>query len=167
MNGYRIDTVSSVADLEGDATLPVLQLALKVPAQYPGSPLAWWMFSVGDRGHRELRPQAVNRVEALWRTLIADQLTEKERESDNLDSKASLSAGFVSWILADMLEALSLFMKKLENPDSVNWIKQLTCGSLIMRMSLRSAMYDERQISNFTINELSGLGNSLDDLRDK
>jgi hypothetical protein len=66
-----------------------------------------------------------------------------------------------------MLEALSLFMKKLENPDSVNWIKQLTCGSLIMRMSLRSAMYDERQISNFTINELSGLGNSLDDLRDK
>jgi hypothetical protein len=82
VDGFRVGTVSLVTDMEGDALIQVLKLALKVPAQYPGKPLAWWVKKYGDRTLRKFGPRAVTRIEALRRTLIADQLTEMDEDPD-------------------------------------------------------------------------------------
>ncbi|ERF68156.1 hypothetical protein EPUS_09514 [Endocarpon pusillum Z07020] len=161
VDGFKVDTVSSVTDMEGDAIIQVLKLALKVPAHYPANPLAWWC---KDHVGRHLRPRAVTRVEALWRTLVADQLTEMDEDYGTLDSRAGLSTGFVNWVITDILEARGLLVQYIDiDPD--HWMVKLIIDSFCTRMCLWSAMYDERQISTFT--NLRDLGGVLDDLGSK
>ena len=143
VNAIKVEDVIASTDLDEDSVVQILKLALKSPADYPIKPMAWCV----DNGNRILRFRAVTRVEALWRTLIADNLTERDYDYSSLDSRDGLGTGFSNWILTDILEARDLFVDwvKLE---SNHWAQVLISNSFCTRMALWSAMYDGRRLSD-------------------
>lgn len=166
VEGMRVDTVSAVTDMDVDAPIQILKLALRVPSRYPGMPLAWWSVKVKGGGRRMLRSREISRVEALWRTLIADNLTETEEEYGDLRTKTALAAGFSNWILRDILESRSLVDEYIQlDPD--NWVGKLIFGSFCTRLFLWSAMYDGRQVFDFDDDDVPNLEDAINDLRYK
>lgn len=164
IEGLRVDTVTCTTDIEGDTVVQVLRLALNVLGTYPGEPLSWWNKTYGTGSRRELHAQAVGRVEALWRTLIADDLTEVDEDYGSINSKAGLSRGFINWIIADILEARRFFVEYVDiDPDG--WAGKLIYGSLCTRVALWSAVYDGKQMSHFP--NQRDLEATLADLRSK
>jgi len=143
VNAIKVDDVIASTDLDGDPVVQILKLALKSPADYPIKPMAWWM----DNGNRILRFRAVTRVEALWRTLIADNLTEMDDDYGSLDSRDGLGTGFSNWILTDILEASDLFVEWIKLVSN-HWARELISNSFCTRMALWSAMYDNRRLSD-------------------
>ncbi|KAH8674262.1 hypothetical protein BX600DRAFT_457272 [Xylariales sp. PMI_506] len=167
VDGFRVGAVCSVINLDQDPVMEVLKLALKVPPEYPGHPRGWWHLTNGEGGgRRALRARVMNRVEALWRTLIADNLTETEEESEEVGSRARFGGGFASWILADILEARSFFVQEVQDSNPISWLEQLTGASFLTRMFLWSAIYDGHQVPNFSFSNMS-IEDMLSDLENK
>ncbi|KAG4433505.1 hypothetical protein IFR05_011014 [Cadophora sp. M221] len=164
VNGWRVDKVGSTTDVGGDAVVQVLKLALNAPWTYPGEPLSWWSITSSTGRHRELQSCAVGRVEALWRTLVADQLTEVDEDYGSIDSRAGLSSGFISWIIADILEARRLLVEYIDI-DPETWASRLIYASFCTRLALWSAIYDGKQMSTFP--SVGDLEAALADLRAK
>ncbi|KAH6706417.1 heterokaryon incompatibility protein-domain-containing protein [Leptodontidium sp. MPI-SDFR-AT-0119] len=143
VNAIKVENVIASTDLDQDPVIQILKLALKSPADYPINPMTWWV----DNGNRILRFRAVTRVEALWCTLIADNLTEADYDYGSLDSRDALGSGFSNWILTDILEAIDLFVERIEL-ESNDLAQVLSSNSFCTRMALWSAMYDGRRLSN-------------------
>ncbi|RSL55851.1 hypothetical protein CEP53_006965 [Fusarium sp. AF-6] len=142
VKAIKVDQVVASTQLGDDAVIEALRLALRGPPRYPINPRAWFANS-----NRHLRPsQAVTRVEALWRTLVIDQLTEMEEDHGSLESRDSLGIGFSNWILTDILEARQLLIEWAELEQD-NWTRKLIEKSFSTRMALWSAMYDGKQLS--------------------
>ncbi|KAM5341292.1 hypothetical protein ACJ41O_014323 [Fusarium nematophilum] len=143
VKAIKVDEVVVSTQLGEDAVVQALQLALHGPANYPLKPMAWRI-----NGHgRHLRPsQAVTRVEAPWRTLTIDDLTELDNDHEILDSRINLGIGFSNWILTDLLEAGDLFAE-WTGLDPDHWTRILIDKSFCTRMTLWLAMYDGRQVS--------------------
>ncbi|KAM6516560.1 hypothetical protein FALCPG4_014742 [Fusarium falciforme] len=143
VKGIKVDQVAVSTQLGDDAVIQALRLALRGPPRYPINPRAWFM-----NGDRHIRPsRAVTRVEALWRTLVIDNLTEMEEDYSGLKSRDNLGIGFSNWILTDILEARDLLAEwaKLEQDQ---WTRILIEKSFCTRMALWSAMYDGKQLSD-------------------
>ncbi|KAJ3544560.1 hypothetical protein NM208_g2985 [Fusarium decemcellulare] len=143
VKAIKVDQVAVSTQLGDDAVIQALRLALRGPPRYPINPKAW-----SNNGDRHLRPsRAVTRVEALWRTLVIDNLTEMDEDYGSLESRDNLGIGFSNWILTDILEARDLLVEwaKLD-PDQWTWI--LIEKSFCTRMALWSAMYDVKQLSD-------------------
>lgn len=160
VKGIKVDHVTMSTQLGDDPVIQALRLALHGPPRYPINPRAWFM-----EGGRHLRPsRAVSRVEALWRTLVIDNLTEMEEDYSNLESRDNLGIGFSNWILTDILEARDLLVEwaKLEEDQ---WTRILIDKSFTTRMTLWSAMYDGRQLSDEL--EIPDLGKAVEDLMGK
>lgn len=152
VNGMRIGTVAISTDLEGDPVIRALKLALKGPAHYPVEPMAW---VYGDEA-RYLKMAPVIRTEALWRTLIADDLTEVGSDDfGSIRGRTALGEGFANWILADILEAREMLVDHIEVGE---WVGDRIRGSFCTRMALWSALYDDRQVlGEFDIPDLEGV----------
>lgn len=144
VKAIKADEVAVSTQLGEDAVVQALRLALHSPADYPIKPMEW----CSTNGGRHLRPsRAVTRVEALWRTLVADDLTEMDNDYSQLGSRTNLGTGFSDWILTDILEAHDLFVE-WAGLDPDNWTRILIEKSFCTRMTLWSAMYDGRQLSD-------------------
>ncbi|KAL6354292.1 hypothetical protein LRP88_11618 [Fusarium phalaenopsidis] len=143
VKAIKVDQVAVSAKLGDEAVIQALRLALRGPPRYPIDPRAWFM-----DGDRHIRPsRAVTRVEALWRTLVIDNLTEKEEDYGSLESRDNLGIGFSNWILTDILEARDLLVEwaKLEQDQ---WTRILIEKSFCTRVALWSAMYDGKQLAD-------------------
>ncbi|KAH7244927.1 heterokaryon incompatibility protein-domain-containing protein [Fusarium solani] len=143
VKAIKVDQVAVSTQLGDDPVTQALRLALRGPPRYPINPRAWFM-----NGDRHIRPsRAVTRVEALWRTLVIDNLTEMEEDYSSLESRDNLGIGFSNWILTDILEARDLLLEwvKLEQDQ---WTRILIEKSFCTRMALWSAMYDGKQLSD-------------------
>ncbi|KAF5607593.1 heterokaryon incompatibility (het-6OR allele) [Fusarium pseudoanthophilum] len=149
VKGIKVDIVSMSTELNQDPVIQALRLALHSPAEYPVQVRAWRVENTGvNRSRRYIRPlQAVTRVEALWRTLIIDKLTEEDNDFGSLDSRVNIGAGFSNWILTDMLEARDL-LAEWSGHCSESWAWELIQKSFATRLALWSAMYDARQLSD-------------------
>ncbi|KLO94933.1 heterokaryon incompatibility protein (het-6OR allele) [Fusarium fujikuroi] len=149
VKGIKVDTVSISTELNQDPVIQALRLALHSPAEYPVQVRAWRVEETGpNRSRRYIRPsQTVTRIEALWRTLIIDKLTEEENDFGSLDSRANIGTGFSNWILTDILEARDL-LAEWSGHCSVSWTWELIQKSFTTRLALWSAIYDARQVSN-------------------
>lgn len=162
VEGIRVDTVSATTDFEGDAVVKILTLLHQVPAEYPVIPLGWWSKKRGENmTRRELHPRVVSRIEALWRTLIADALTEVEEYPDGLDSRDGFAAGFKTWIIADILEARSILIQ-FGNVDQDNWVGRLIFDSFRTRMAHWLAIYEKQQIPEGSIMDVPSFGDVVD-----
>lgn len=151
VNAIKVEDVIASTDLDEDPVVQILKLALKSPADYPIKPMAWWM----NKDKRTLRFRAVTRVEALWRTLIADNFTERDNDYGSLDSRDNLGTGFSNWILTDILESRDLFVEWIKL-ESNHWAWKLLSNSFCTRMALWSAMYDgQRQSDRLEVPSLS------------
>ncbi|KAL2671488.1 hypothetical protein Neosp_014078 [[Neocosmospora] mangrovei] len=142
VKAIKVDQVAVSTELGDDAVIQALRLALRGPPRYPVNPRAW-----SANGNRHIRPpRAVTRVEALWRTLVIDNLTEIEEDHGSLESRDNLGIGFSNWILTDILEARDLLMEwaKLEQDQ---WTRILIDKSFCTRMALWSALYDGKELS--------------------
>ncbi|KAF4451526.1 heterokaryon incompatibility (het-6OR allele), partial [Fusarium albosuccineum] len=139
----KVDQVAVSTQLGDDAVIQALRLALRGPPRYPINPRAWL-----ENGNRHLRPsRAVTRVEALWRTLVIDNLTEMDEDHGSLESRDNLGIGFSNWILTDIVEARDLLVEWAKlRPDQWTWI--LIEKSFCTRMAFWSAMYDGKQLSD-------------------
>ncbi|KAF5012184.1 hypothetical protein FDECE_1739 [Fusarium decemcellulare] len=160
VKAVKVDQVAVSTELGDDAVIQALRLALRGPPRYPISPKAWL-----ENGNRHLRPsRAVTRVEALWRTLVIDKLTEMDEDYGSLESRDNLGIGFSNWILTDILEARDLLVEwaKLD-PDQWTWI--LIEESVCTRMALWSAMYDGKQLSDEL--KIPDLEKVMEDQREK
>ncbi|UPL02057.1 hypothetical protein LCI18_012991 [Fusarium solani-melongenae] len=160
VKGIKVDQVTVSTQLGDDAVIQALRLALRGPPCYPTNPRAW--STNGDRHIRTSR--AVTRVEALWHTLVIDNLTEIDEDHGNLESRDNFGIGFSNWILTDILEARDLLAEwvKLE-PDQ--WTRILIEKSFCTRLALWSAMYDGRQL--FDELEILDLEKVLEDQTEK
>ncbi|KAF5605706.1 heterokaryon incompatibility (het-6OR allele) [Fusarium pseudocircinatum] len=149
IKGIKVDTVSMSTELNHDPVIQALRLALHSPAEYPVQVRSWRVENTGvNRSRRYIRPpQAVTRVEALWRTLIIDKLTEEDNDFGSLDSRVNIGAGFSNWILTDILEARDL-LAEWSGHCSESWAWELIQKSFTTRLALWSAMYDARQLSD-------------------
>jgi hypothetical protein len=149
VKGIKVDTVSMSTELNQDPVIQALRLALHSPAEYPVQARAWRVENTGvDRLRRYIRSsQAVTRVEALWRTLIIDKLTEEDDDFGSLDSRVNIGTGFSNWILTDVLEARDL-LAEFSGHCSESWAWELIQKSFTTRLALWSAMYDARQLSD-------------------
>ncbi|KAF5624494.1 heterokaryon incompatibility (het-6OR allele) [Fusarium sp. NRRL 52700] len=149
VKGIKVGTVSISTELNQDPIIQALRLALHSPAEYPVQARAWRVESTAEKNLRQyIRPsQAVTRIEALWRTLIIDKLTEEENDFGNLDSRVNIGTGFSNWILTDILEARDLFAE-WSGLSSESWAWELIQKSFTTRLALWSAMYDARQLSD-------------------
>lgn len=158
----RIGKVATWTDLDGDAVIQAMKLALKGPAKYPVEPLTW---RCGPRG-RYRSITSASRVEALWRTLIADDVGYQY----GMELQNPLGEGFAIWILTDILEARDLLVEDHSNitigDDQIaEGILDLIYSSFRTRLALWSALYDGRQIlGELDIPDLMAV---LDDLRSK
>ncbi|EWY83844.1 hypothetical protein FOYG_13633 [Fusarium oxysporum NRRL 32931] len=148
INAIKVDTVTMSTELNRDPVIQTLRLALHSPAEYPVQTRAWCVEDTSDHSSRRyIRPsQAVTRVEALWRTLIIDKLTETENDFGNMDSRVNLGMGFSNWILTDILEARDLLVE-WSGLSSESWAWILIQTSFTIRLALWSAMYDGQQLS--------------------
>lgn len=164
VQGVNIDTVSTVTDLQDDAVSKSLKLLLRLPVQYPVEPYSWWSKSYENNSRRELIPKAITRVEALWRTLIADNLTEVEEDYGNIDSKPALVSGFINWIIVGILDARSLLVEYIDLHTDF-WATKLIHQSFCTILSLWSAVYDQRQASLFS--DIPSLEEAVRDLSAK
>jgi hypothetical protein len=108
----------------------------------------------------------MTRIEALWRTLIADELTEVDDYPEGLDTRDGLAAGFTARIIADILEARSL-LTQFADIGSAHWAGQLVYDSFSTRMSLWSAIYDEKRIPAGSRLPVPHLGDAIDDFAEK
>ncbi|KAF5671817.1 heterokaryon incompatibility (het-6OR allele) [Fusarium circinatum] len=149
VKGIKVDTVSMSTELNQDPVIQALRLALHSPAEYPVQARAWRVESTANHSSRRyIRPsQAVTRVEALWRTLIIDKLTEEENDFGSLDSRVNIGTGFSNWILTDILEARDL-LAEWSGRCSESWTWELIQKSFTTRLALWSAIYDARQLSD-------------------
>ncbi|KAF4436703.1 heterokaryon incompatibility (het-6OR allele) [Fusarium acutatum] len=166
VKGIKVDTVTVSTELNHDPVIQALQLALHGPAEYPVQVRAWRVEDTADRSSRRyIRPsQAVTRVEALWRTLIIDKLTEEENDFGSLDSRVNIGTGFSNWILTDILEARDL-LAEWSGLSSGSWTWELIQKSFTTRLALWSALYDARQLSDEL--QAPGLEVALADLTGK
>jgi hypothetical protein len=141
--GMRVDTVSTATDMDIDPLRQILKLALGVPARYPGKPLAWC--SAGE-GKKVLRPRPISRVEALWRTLMADNVFERRRGgvTDDAADREYFGGGFASWVLQQILQA-RVALHEHAGLDRNHWVKKLASESLCSKLALWAAMYDGQQ----------------------
>lgn len=149
IEGIRVDKIAAVTDINTDPVVNALKLTLRIPAKYPVVPFAWWVKKHGTNTRRELHPKSVSRVEALWRTLIADSLTEFDDGYSGLNSRVGLASGFLNWILADILDARSLLAEHADI-DPEHWIGKLIHESFSTRLALWMALYDEEQTPDFS-----------------
>lgn len=162
VEGIRVDTVSATTDFEGDAVVKILTLLLQVPAEYPVVPLGWWVKKRPEnKSRRELHPRVMSRIEALWRTLIADALTEVEEYPNGLNSRDGFAAGFKTWIIADILEARSI-LAQFAGIDQEYWAGQLIYDSFRTRMALWSALYEKQQIPEGSNMDVPSFGDVVD-----
>ncbi|KAJ4366792.1 hypothetical protein N0V83_007317 [Neocucurbitaria cava] len=167
VEGCRVDTVSTTTDLEGDAVVKILTLLLQIPAKYSVIPLVSCHKSLPDnKSRRELQPRIMSRIEALWRTLIADALTEVDELPDSLDSRDALSSGFRIWILIDILEAHGI-LAQFTDVDRGHWAAQLIYDSFRTRMALWSAIYDNQHIPESSNIELPSVEEVIMDFATK
>ncbi|KAI8655423.1 HET domain-containing protein [Fusarium keratoplasticum] len=160
IKAIKVDQVAVSTQLGDDAVIQALRLALRGPPRYPIKPRAWFM-----NGDLHIRPsRAVTRVEALWRTLVIDNLTEMEEDYGSLESRDNLGIGFSNWILTDILEARDLLVEwvKLEQDQ---WTRILIEKSFCTRLALWSAMYDGKQLPDEL--EIPDLEKVLEDLTGK
>ncbi|KAF5546940.1 heterokaryon incompatibility (het-6OR allele) [Fusarium mexicanum] len=149
VRGIKVDTVSMSTELNQDPVIQALRLVLHSPAEYPVEARAWRVESTANHSSRRYirQSQAVTRVEALWRTLIIDKLTEEENDFGGLDSRVNIGMGFSNWILTDILEARDL-LAEWSGLCSESWMWELIQKSFTNRLALWSAMYDARQLSD-------------------
>jgi hypothetical protein len=166
VKGIKVDNVSISTELNQDPVIQALRLALHSPAKYPVQARAWCVEdTTGHSSRRYIRPsQAMTRVEALWRTLVIDKLTEMEDDFSSMDSRENLGEGFSNWILTDMLEARDLIVE-WSGVMSESWAWELIQKSFTTRLALWSAMYDGRQLSDEL--QVLDLGEALGDLTEK
>ncbi|KAK4041296.1 heterokaryon incompatibility protein-domain-containing protein [Parachaetomium inaequale] len=143
VRGLRIDTVSTATEIDVDPLRQILKVALGVPARYPGKPLAWCSTGAGKK---VLRPRALSRVEALWRTLMADNVFERRRGgvTDDADDRDYFSGGFSSWVLQHILLA-RVALHEHAGLDTDHWVRKLASESLCSKLALWAAMYDGHQ----------------------
>ncbi|KAG5801029.1 hypothetical protein H9Q74_013970 [Fusarium xylarioides] len=149
VKGIKVDTVSISTELNQDPVIQALRLALHSPAEYSVQVRAWRVEDTAKHSSRRyIRPsQTVTRIEALWRTLIIDKLTETENGFGSLESRVNMGTGFSNWILTDILEARDL-LAEWSGLSSESWTWELIQKSFTTRLALWSAMYDARQLSN-------------------
>ncbi|KAF4958303.1 hypothetical protein FGADI_2469 [Fusarium gaditjirri] len=166
VKGIRVDTVCMTTELNHDPVIQALRLALHSPPEYPVQARAW---CVEDTAHhssrRYIRPsQVVTRIEALWRTLIIDKLTETENDFGSMDSRVNLGTGFSNWILTDIVEARDLLVEWV-GISSESWPWKLIQKSFTTRLALWSAMYDGQQLTEEL--EVPDLEAAMADLTEK
>ncbi|CAO2649240.1 Nn.00g066250.m01.CDS01 [Neocucurbitaria sp. VM-36] len=162
VEGIRVDTVSATTDFEGDAVVKILTLLLHVPAIYPVIPFEWRVKEGPDnRRRRQLDPRFTRRIEALWRTLIADALTEVDVCPDELNSRDGFGSGFRTWIIADILEARSILILFSDSYQE-DWAGQLVQDSFRTRLALWLAVYERRYIPGGSNLDMPSFGDVLD-----
>ncbi|KAI8713807.1 HET domain-containing protein [Fusarium sp. LHS14.1] len=162
VKAIKVDQVAVSTQLDDDAVIQALRLALHGPPRYPINPRAWaW---VANRNRHIRPPRAVSRVEALWRTLVIDKLTEMEEDHGSLESRDNLGIGFSNWILTDILEARDLFVE-WAGLEEDNWTRILIEKSFSTRLALWSAMYDGKQLSDEL--EIPDIAKVLKDQKEK
>lgn len=160
VKAIKADQVAVSTQLVDDPVIQALRLALHGPPRYPINPRAWLV-----NGGRHIRPsRAVTRVEALWRTLVIDNLTEMEEDYSSLESRDNLGIGFSNWILTDILEARDLLVE-WDILEEDQWMRILIEKSFTTSMALWSAMYDGKQISGEL--EIPDLEKVVEDLTGK
>ncbi|KAG7405199.1 hypothetical protein LZL87_006552 [Fusarium oxysporum] len=166
VKGIKVDTVSMSTDLNQDPVIQALRLALHSPPEYPVQARAWCVEDTADHSSRRyIRPsQVVTRIEALWRTLIIDKLTETENDFGSMDSRVNLGTGFSNWILTDIVEARD-FLVEWSGLRSESWAWKLIQKSFTTRLALWSAMYDGRQLTEEL--EVLNLEAAIADLTEK
>ncbi|KAK3297105.1 uncharacterized protein B0H64DRAFT_319798 [Chaetomium fimeti] len=140
----RIDTVSTVTDMDVDPVSQILKVALGLPAWYPDKPLSWCLVKAGGgSSSEELRPRTVSRVEALWRTLLADNVKAEGYYPGEFADY--LGNGFASWVLRDILETRVGIHEHAEL-EKMHWVRSLGVDSFCSKLALWSAMYDGHQV---------------------
>ncbi|KAL9562126.1 hypothetical protein ACKAV7_013670 [Fusarium commune] len=166
VKGIKVDTVSMSTELNQDPVIQALRLALHSPPEYPVQARAWCVEDTADHSSRRyIRPsQVVTRIEALWRTLIIDKLTETENDFGSMDSRVNLGTGFSNWILTDIVEARD-FLVEWSGLRSESWAWKLIQKSFTTRLALWSAMYDGRQLTEEL--EVLNLEAAIADLTEK
>ncbi|KAF4340080.1 heterokaryon incompatibility (het-6OR allele), partial [Fusarium beomiforme] len=149
VKGIKVDVVAISTEMSQDPVVQALRLALHSPAEYPVQSRAWCVEETANNTSRRYirQSQALTRVEALWRTLIIDKLTEIDNDCGSMDSKVNLGRGFSNWILTDILEARDLLVE-WAGLGSESWSWNLIKKSFCTRLALWSALYDGRQLSD-------------------
>jgi hypothetical protein len=150
----HVDTVSAVTDMDVDPVPRILKVALGSPARYPDKPLTWALVKTEGKTSEELRPRSVSRVEALWRTLLADNV--KAEGYFPGEFADYLGNGFASWVLRDILETRVGVHALADLRSTHYWVRMLGLESFLSKVALWSAMYDGNQITTDT--ELSDAG---------
>jgi hypothetical protein len=166
--GIRLDTISASTDVDPNSPTDVLKLALRVPSNYPGKPRTWCSIQDVRDGmpRRTLRSRAMSRIEALWRTLVADNVTDtdpKEGMNDDLDSLGPIFSLWVRrYLVQARLDLRSHWYDGREDLDRET--KKLAIKSFCTQLALWSAIYNGRQTAEFNEDKVSDLWEALDDL---
>ncbi|KAH6850495.1 hypothetical protein B0I37DRAFT_371774 [Chaetomium sp. MPI-CAGE-AT-0009] len=140
----RIDTVTTVTDMDVDPVSQILKVALGLPGWYPEEPLTWCLVKTDEGKSSEgLRSRVVSRVEALWRTLLADNV--KAEGYYPGEFAEYLGNGFASWVLRDIIESRVAVHEHAELNEK-HWVRKLAVESFRSKVTLWSAMYDGHHV---------------------
>lgn len=139
----HIDTVSAVTNMDVDPVPRILKVALGSPVWYPDKPLTWSLGRKEGKSCKELRPRSVTRVEALWRTLLADNVRAEGYYPGEFADY--LGNGFASWVLRDILETRVGIHALADLGSTHLGVRMLGLESFSWKVALWSAMYDGHQ----------------------
>ncbi|EAQ86199.1 predicted protein [Chaetomium globosum CBS 148.51] len=139
----RVDTVCTATNMDIDPVPQILKVALGSPVRYPDEPLTWSLVRTNDgKSSEQLRLRTISRVEALWRTLLADNVRAEGYSPGEFAEY--LGNGFASWVLQDILETRVAVHALAETKQQ--WVRVFGLESFSSKVTLWSAMYDGNQI---------------------